>query len=58
MNFPPDRHGDNRWNRALDLLIAVWNRHGPDATVDALTALELSPPAGTEDAATEEEGAA
>ena len=53
MNFPPDRHGDNRWNRALDLLIAVWNRHGPDATVDALTALELSPPAGTEDAATE-----
>ena len=58
MNFPPDRHNDNRWNRALDLLIAVWNRHGPDATVDALTALEFSPPAGTEDAATRNEGAA
>ena len=41
--WPPDRHIDPRWNRALDLLIAVWNRHGPDATVDALTALELTP---------------
>ena len=43
MNWPADRHGDNRWNRCLDALIAAWNRAGPDATLGALTALELSP---------------
>ncbi len=50
MNGPPDRHGDNRWNQCLDALIAAWNHAGPDATLSALTDLELS--AGTEDAAT------
>ena len=52
MNFPPDRHGDPRWNACLDALIAAWNRHGPDATLEALAALELAP------AADEGEGAA
>ena len=42
-SLPADRHGDNRWNRALDALIAAWNRAGPDATLEALTALELTP---------------
>jgi hypothetical protein len=42
MNWPADRAGDNRWNQCLDALIAAWNRVGPDATLDALTALELA----------------
>ena len=46
--YPPDRFGDNRWNRCQDALIAIWNRLGPDRTLEALTALEL------EDAAAEE----
>ena len=33
MKWPPDRFNDNRWNRCLD------------ATLEALTALELSPAA-------------
>ncbi len=41
--WPPDRHNAPRSNKALDFLIAVWNRHGPDRTVEELTALELSP---------------
>ena len=41
MKYPPDRHNDNRWNRCLDALIAAWNRVGPDATLEALTTLEL-----------------
>ena len=36
MIFPPDRHGDNRWNRCLDELIAAWNMHGPDITLATL----------------------
>ena len=48
-NWPPDRHGDNRGYQCLDALVAAWNRAGPDATLEALTALELG-----EDAATEE----
>ena len=39
----PDRHNDNRWNQCLDALIAAWNRAGPDAALEALTALELTP---------------
>ena len=45
MNWPPDRFNDNRWNRCLDALISAWNHAGPDATLEALTALELSPAA-------------
>lgn len=50
MRFPPDRFGDNRWNRCLDALIAAWSRAGPDAVLEALTALELSPAAEDPDA--------
>ena len=53
MNYPPDRHGDNRWNACLDALIAAWNSAGPDVTLGALRDLELG-----EDAATGEEPAA
>ena len=54
MNYPPDRFGDNRWNRCLDALIAAWNHAGPDATLEALTALELG---AEKDAATEGDAA-
>lgn len=37
--LPADRHMDNRWNRSVDLLAAVWNALGPDATLAALTLL-------------------
>ncbi len=57
MNWPPDRHGDPRWNACLDALIAAWNRAAPDATLGALTALELGTEPG-KDAATRNEGAA
>lgn len=50
MKFPPDRLGDNRWNLCLDALIAAWNHAGPDATLEVLTALELSPAAEDPDA--------
>ena len=52
MNWPPDRHGDNRWNQCLDALIAAWTIAGPDVTLGALTALELSQEPG-KDAARE-----
>ena len=41
MTWPPDRHGDNRWNQCLDALIAAWNHTGPDVTLAALRDLEL-----------------
>ena len=53
MNWPPDRHGDPRWNACLDALIAAWNRAGPDVTLGALRDLELS---DGKDAATREAG--
>ena len=34
--WPPDRHNDNRWNQAQDLLIETWNKLGPDFTVSYL----------------------
>ena len=34
--WPPDRHNDNRWNQAMDLLIETWNKLGPDFTVSYL----------------------
>lgn len=37
-----DRHGDNRWNRALDALAEAWNRAGPDTTLAWVTALARS----------------
>ena len=55
MNYPPDRHGDNRWNQCLDALIAAWNKHGPDITLATLTWLNGDEPG---DAATGTEGAA
>ena len=55
MNWPPDRHNDNRWNQCLDALIAAWNRVGPDATLGALRDLELE---DGKDAATGTEGEA
>ena len=42
MSWPPDRHGDNRWNQCLDALIAAWTIAGPDATLGALRDLELA----------------
>ena len=54
MNYPPDRHGDPRWNQCLDALIAAWTIAGPDATLAALRDLEL---AGTGDTATGGEAA-
>ena len=36
MMYPPDRHGDNRWNQCQDLLIETWNKLGPDFTVSYL----------------------
>ena len=51
MNWPPDRFNDNRWNRCLDALISAWNHAGPDATLEALTALELGPADGRDAAA-------
>ena len=53
MNWPPDRHGDNRWNQCLDALIAAWTIAGPDATLAALRDLELS---DGKDATTREAG--
>ena len=43
MSTTTDRTGDNRWNQCQDALVAAWNRAGPDATLAALTALELGP---------------
>jgi hypothetical protein len=37
VNYPPDRHNDNRWNLCLDRLIEAWNKHGPDITLATLT---------------------
>ena len=56
MNFPPDRHGDNRWNQCLDELITAWNEHGPDITLATLIWLNGDEPG--EGAATGTEGAA
>ena len=36
MMWPPDRHGDNRWNQCLDALVAAWNHAGPDDTLATL----------------------
>jgi hypothetical protein len=46
-----DRLGDNRWNQCMDALVAAWNHAGPDATLEALTALELAPAAGESESA-------
>ncbi len=42
MNYPPDRHGDNRWNQCLDALTEAWDRAGPDRTLAWITALARS----------------
>ena len=57
MNYPPDRHSDNRWNLCLDALIAAWNTAGPDETLATLRDLEFDA-AQDKTAATGTEGAA
>ena len=57
MNYPPDRHSDNRWNLCIDALIAAWNTAGPDETLATLRDLEFDA-AQDKTAATGTEGAA